>query len=48
MNLRLQTFKVQHAVHTNTLVRKSKDNRPLENPRHKWENNIKMDLKETG
>jgi hypothetical protein len=23
-------------------------NRPLERPRHKWQNNIKMDLKETG
>jgi hypothetical protein len=29
------------------LVRKPEGKRPLGRPRHKWENNIKMDLKET-
>jgi hypothetical protein len=30
------------------LVRKPKDKRPLERPRHRWEDNIKMDLREIG
>jgi hypothetical protein len=30
------------------LVRKSEENRPLERPRCRWEDNIKMDLRETG
>jgi hypothetical protein len=30
------------------LVRKSKEKRPLGKPRHRWEENIKMHLKETG
>jgi hypothetical protein len=28
------------------LVRKPEENRPLEGPSGRWENNIKMDLKE--
>jgi hypothetical protein len=30
------------------LVRKPEGKRPLGRPRHKWVNNIKMDLAETG
>jgi hypothetical protein len=30
------------------LVRKPEVKRPLGRPRHRWENNIKMDLKEVG
>ena len=30
------------------LVGKSKGKRPLGRPRHKWEDNIKMDLQEVG
>jgi hypothetical protein len=30
------------------LLRKSKAGRPLKRPRHRWEGNIKMDLKELG
>ena len=30
------------------LVGKLEGNRPLGRPRHRWENNIKMDLKEVG
>jgi hypothetical protein len=29
-------------------VGKSEGRRPLERPRHRWEDNIKMDLKEVG
>ena len=29
-------------------LRKSKEGRPLKRPRHRWEGNIKMDLKELG
>jgi hypothetical protein len=29
-------------------VGKPEGKRPLERPRHRWENNIKMDLRETG
>jgi hypothetical protein len=28
------------------MARKLKENRPLERPKHKWENNIKNDLKQ--
>ena len=31
-----------------TLVGKPKGRRPLERPRHRWEDNIKMDLEEVG
>jgi hypothetical protein len=34
-------------VFTRVLVGKSKDKRPLGRPGHRWENNIKMDLRET-
>jgi hypothetical protein len=30
------------------LVGKPKGKRPLERPRHKWEDNIKLDLREMG
>jgi hypothetical protein len=30
------------------LVGKSEERRPLERPRHRWEVNIKMDLREVG
>jgi hypothetical protein len=30
------------------LVRKSKGKRPLERPRRRWEDNIRMDLREIG
>jgi hypothetical protein len=30
------------------LVGKPKGRRPLRRPRHRWENNIKMDLREVG
>jgi hypothetical protein len=30
------------------LVGRSEGNRQLERPRHRWEDNIKMDLSETG
>jgi hypothetical protein len=30
------------------LVRKPEERRPLENPRHRWEDNIKTDLREVG
>ena len=30
------------------LVGNPEGKRPLERPRHRWENNIKMDLKEVG
>jgi hypothetical protein len=30
------------------LVGKPKGRRPLERPRHRWEDNIKMDLREVG
>jgi hypothetical protein len=30
------------------LVGKSEGKRPLERPRHRWEDNIKMDLREVG
>ena len=30
------------------LVRKPEGKRPLERPRHRWEDNIKMDLREVG
>jgi hypothetical protein len=30
------------------LVGKSEGKRPLGRPRHRWENNIKVDLRETG
>jgi hypothetical protein len=30
------------------LVRKSEGKRPLRRPRHRWEDNIKMDLREIG
>jgi hypothetical protein len=30
------------------LVRKPKGKRPLGRPRHRWEDNIKIDLRETG
>jgi hypothetical protein len=30
------------------LVGRPKGNRPLERPRHRWEDNIKMDLRELG
>jgi hypothetical protein len=30
------------------LVGKPEGNRPLGRPRHRWENNIKMDLREIG
>jgi hypothetical protein len=29
-------------------VRKPKEKRPLGRPRHRWENNIKIDLQELG
>jgi hypothetical protein len=35
-------------VHTRHLVEKPKWKRLLENPRHKWENSIKMDVQEVG
>jgi ribosome biogenesis protein Nip4 len=30
------------------LVGKPEENRPLERPRHRWEDNIKIELKEVG
>ena len=30
------------------LVRRPEGKRPLERPRHRWENNIKMDLQDMG
>jgi hypothetical protein len=30
------------------LVRKPEEKRPLERPRHRWEDNIRMDITETG
>jgi hypothetical protein len=30
------------------LIRKSEGKRPLIRPSHRWENNIKIDLRETG
>jgi len=30
------------------LAKKPEENRPLETPRHGWEDNIKTDVKETG
>jgi hypothetical protein len=32
----------------NTLVGKPEGKRPLERPKHRWENNIRMDLREIG
>jgi hypothetical protein len=32
----------------NILVRRSEGRRPLGRPRHRWEDNIKMDLQEIG
>jgi len=32
----------------NLLVRKAEGKRPLEKPRHRWEDNIRMDLGEIG
>jgi hypothetical protein len=32
----------------NILVGKSVGNRPLRRPRHRWEDNIRMDLREVG
>jgi hypothetical protein len=32
----------------NILVGRPEGRRPLGRPRHRWENNIKMDLRETG
>jgi hypothetical protein len=47
--------KAGHAAHTGegrsvyvVLVRRPKGYRPLGRPRHRWEHNIKMDLRETG
>jgi hypothetical protein len=33
-------------VHNNILVGKPEGRRPLGRPRHRWEDNIKMDLRE--
>jgi hypothetical protein len=30
------------------LVRKLKEMRPLGRPRHRWQNNMRLDLRETG
>jgi hypothetical protein len=30
------------------LVGKPQERRPLERPRHRWENNVKMDLRDVG
>jgi hypothetical protein len=35
-------------VHTTFLVQRPKGKRPLGRPRHKWDDNIKMDLGEIG
>ena len=37
-----------HLVRMGVLVGKSDGKRPLGNPRHRWKNNIKMDLHEVG
>jgi hypothetical protein len=38
----------QRIVVYRVLVRKPEGNRPLSKPRHRWKNNIKMDLQEVG
>ena len=35
-------------VHTGVLVGKPEEKKPLERPRRRWEDNIKMDLQEFG
>jgi hypothetical protein len=35
-------------MHSGVLVEKSEGGRPLGTPRHIWEDNIEMDLKEIG
>jgi hypothetical protein len=35
-------------VFTGSLVVRSKGKKPLRRPRHRWEDNIKLDLKEIG
>jgi len=35
-------------MHTKILVSKPEGKKPLRRHRHRWEDNIKMDLKETG
>jgi hypothetical protein len=39
---------VEERVVHRVLVGKPEGKRPLERPRHRWENNIKMDLQEVG
>jgi hypothetical protein len=41
-----QPGEMRHAY--NILVGKSKEKRPLGRPRHRWEDNIRMDLKKIG
>ena len=35
-------------IRSGVLVEKSEGGRPLGTPRHRWEDNIEMDLKENG
>jgi hypothetical protein len=39
---------VTHGGGENVLVRKPEGKRPLGRPRHRWEDNIKLDLREKG
>jgi hypothetical protein len=38
----------EREMHTKILVSKPEGKKPLRRHRHRWEDNIKMDLKETG
>jgi hypothetical protein len=42
------TFIFKYSNMEEVLVRKPEGRRPLEGPRHRWEDNIKMDLREFG
>jgi hypothetical protein len=51
MRLRCVEYYSTHGTKTNTnkiLVGKPEGNRPLERPRRRWEDNIKIGIKEAG
>jgi hypothetical protein len=44
----MQHVEGRKQIHSGVLVEKSEGGRPLGTPRHRWEDNIEMDLKEIG
>jgi hypothetical protein len=44
----MKVTKKMHRVVHRVLVRKPEGRRPLGRPRHRWEDNIKMDFQEVG